>query len=44
MYFINPDIQCKLFIKSLIKKNEDFISNIQSNIRDNQNVDTKLFK
>ena len=44
MYYLNPDIQCKLFIKNLIKNNENTILDIQTKIRDNQNVETQLIQ
>ena len=42
MYYLNPDIQCKLFLKNLINTNQESISNIQSKIRDNQNIETQV--
>ena len=43
-YYLHPDIQCKIFIKNLINKNENSISNIQSNIRNNQNVNSQVIQ
>ena len=44
MYYLNPDIQCKLFIKNLINNNENTILDIQTKIRNNQNVETQITK
>ena len=42
MYYLNPDIQCKLFLKKLINTNQNSISDIQTKIRDNQNIETQV--
>ena len=43
-YYLHSDIQCKLFLKKLINTNQESISNIQSNIWENQNVDTQVIQ
>ena len=43
-YYLYPDIQCKFFINDLINENNKSISDIQSKIRNNQNVELQVVK
>ena len=44
MYYLNPDIHCNLFLKKLINKNQTSIINIQSKIREDENVETQVIE
>lgn len=44
MYYLNTHTHCKLFLKKLLSKNQQSIKDIQSKIRDNQNIDKQVIE